>query len=137
MATPFSQDLVKQAELLAHLANGKTISAACEAMGVPRRTVYAFSAEHPEFKAAMSDAKEASADILLDEARSRALDREDPKSATMLIFLIKGLRPEYKENYKPEVNVRVERSKTLDFDAGEIAEAMAILEKAKKEKAPA
>ena len=102
-------------------------------MGIPRRTFYAFRKEHPEFESAIEEAKEASVDDLLSEARSRALDRSDPKSVSFLIFLIKGALPHYKESYKPVETAKGKDSKTVDFSTEDIEEAMKILDQVKNE----
>ena len=124
-------DQTKQTQFLAHLMNGKSIKSACEAVGISRGTYYAHRKEFPNFESAVKDAMEGSVDELIDVARARALDKSDPKSATMLIFLIKGMRPEYKESWRHEPTVIGKESKSVDFTNTEIEEAMKILDQAK------
>lgn len=129
-------DLTKQTEFLARLELGDTVTEACKAIGVPRRTVYAFRKEHPEFEAAMEVARDASVDDLLSVARARALDRNDPKSATFLIFLIKGALPQYKENYRPVETAKGKDSKTVEFSNKDVEEAMKILDGVRNQSPP-
>lgn len=91
-----------------------TISAAADAAGINRHTHYVWLKDDPEYAAAFADAEEKAADRLENEAIRRAVEgtvkpvfhqgaecggiRE--YSDTLLIFLLKGLRPEkYRERY--------------------------------------
>lgn len=72
---------------------------ACEAVGVGRRTVYEHRERDPEFAAAWEQALEDAADRLEAVAWERATAEKRP-SDTLLIFLLKGLRPwKYRDNY--------------------------------------
>lgn len=73
------------------LARVGTISAACEAARVGRRTVYDWRAADPDFDAQLNEAKDDLADRLEAEAVKRATIG---KSDDLLKFLLKGLRPE-------------------------------------------
>lgn len=65
------------------------VSAACRAAGVDRRTVYNHKEASAEFAAKWEDAMQEAADILEGEAWSRAMAGSD----LLIIFLLKGLRP--------------------------------------------
>jgi hypothetical protein len=116
---------------LAALQLGNSVKVACEQAGVSRRGIYYLKAEDPEFDEAWKDSIDGSVEVLEDEVRARALDRKDPKSHIMLIFLLKKHRPEYRENYKTEVKVSRDSVKEFDFSQKDITEAMAILAAAK------
>lgn len=104
---PTSAHLKKRA-LLAAFAEGGTILHACRAVGVGRRTHYGWMASDPAYAEAFADAREQAADALEAEARRRAVEGvEEPVyqggkqvgtirrySDTLLIFLLKGARPE-------------------------------------------
>ena len=99
------------------LSSGMSITAAAKHAGVGRRTAFDHRQRDEEFALAWHEAAEAGADLLEDEARRRAAEgtlkpvyqggklvgeiREF--SDTLLIFLLKGKRPEvYRENVKVE-----------------------------------
>jgi transposase-like protein len=126
-------DLSKQRRFLTAIEMGNTVTEAAKMVDVSRGTVYAYRKEHPEFESAIEEAKESAVDDLLSEARIRALDRRDPKSATFLIFLIKGALPEYKENYRPVETAKGKDSKIHEFTPDEMEEAMKILDSVKNE----
>ena len=86
-----------QAGFLAALAAVGTVRAACAAVGVSRSVVYDRRKACPAFAAEWDDASESGVDELVYEARKRAMTRSD----TLLMFLIKAARPEYRDNYKP------------------------------------
>ena len=108
-----------------------TIKAAAEAVKIDRRRHYEWLAADPEYVTAFEQAKEDAADTLEAEAIRRAVHGvEEPVgwhrgvaggtvtrySDTLLIFLLKGLRPEkYRENVKAppeEAEVLARRLKT-------------------------
>lgn len=82
------------------LAAGDTVQAACDAVGIGKRSFYDWRHADPDFDAAVETALDQGAEPLLDEARRRALDGSD----VLLMFLIKGRRPRYRESYKHEVS---------------------------------
>ncbi len=98
----------KGAAFLAALTEGLSITAACEAAGIARRTVYNWRDADPDFAAAWDEAIDAGTDRLEDEARRRALEGSDKPvfykggevgaireySDTLMIFLLKARRPE-------------------------------------------
>ena len=120
-------------KFLTSLQLGNSVKLACEVAGIPRRTAYYWRSEDQSFADAWQEAIDGSVEVLEDEVRARALDRSDPKAATLLMFLLKKHRPEYRENYKTEVKVTKDSVKEFDFSREEITEAAAILAAAKAE----
>lgn len=93
---------------LSYLSLTGNVTRAAEAAGVERPVVYRARERDEAFAAAWDAAIEQSVDALEEEARKRALGGSD----TLLIFLLKGARPDrYRDNYKVEhsggVTVRV------------------------------
>ncbi len=85
----------KRAMLIAYARTGN-ISQACAAVGIGRRSHYDWLDSDDDYAAAFRQAGEDAADALEAEARRRAFEGSD----TLLIFLLKGLRPErYRERY--------------------------------------
>lgn len=105
--------------MLAALAETGNVSKAAEAAGIDRGTHYKWASADPEYKAACVDAMESAADKLEEEARRRAHDGVDEPvyqggkkvgtvrkySDTLLIFLLKGARP---EKYRERSSITVE-----------------------------
>ena len=118
----------KRAAFLAELAARGNVSDAAAAAGVPRQTVYDWRAADSDFAAAWDDALDQAADTMEREAFRRAVegveetvygrvdrysDGEIGKvrkySDTLLIFLLKGARPEkYRERQQVEHTGRLE-----------------------------
>lgn len=114
----------KRALFLAELAKSGNVSHSAEVAGYARRTVYDYREQDPIFAAAWEEALERAADVLEHEARRRAVDgvekyvttakglifdhegnplMERTFSDTLLIFLLKGVRPDkYRDNAKVE-----------------------------------
>ena len=106
----------KKRAFLAAFSEVGNITVAAEAADIHRRTHYDWMADDDEYAEAFHDAKEAAADRLEEEARRRAVQGvEEPVgwyqgspggtitrySDTLLIFLLKGVRPEkYRETVK-------------------------------------
>lgn len=107
---------------LGALADGASITRAAEVAKVGRRTAFDHRHQDEDFALAWHEAAEAGADKLEDEARRRAAEgvlkpvyqggklvgeiRE--YSDTLLIFLLKGKRPEvFRENVKVEHSGRI------------------------------
>lgn len=102
-----SSDVLKRAFLVA-FAQGGNVSLAAREAGVGRRTHYDWLKADKEYKAAFEAAHEDAADALEEEARRRALGYEETvwdkdgnakgvrrkHSDLLMIFLLKGLRPE-------------------------------------------
>jgi DNA-binding XRE family transcriptional regulator len=94
-----------------------TVTHAATAAGVARSTVYQVEKNDPEFAAAFEEAREAAADRL----ERVAIQRAEETSDTLLIFLLKALRPEkYREN------VRVEHSGALSLNEVLFADALPV-----------
>lgn len=94
-----------QARFLAQLREAPSVTHACAAAGVPRRTVYDYRTALPEFAQAWDEAIEASVDALVVEAFTRA-----KISDTLLIFLLKSHRPEvYRETIRLDVFAEARR----------------------------
>ncbi len=79
----------KARQFLDALAAGMSVTAACAAVGIGRRTAYDWRDADEAFADDWDDACEASIDLLEDEARRRAMQVSD----VLLIFLLKARRP--------------------------------------------
>lgn len=101
---------------LSVLREGSSVTAACRAVDISTPTAYKWRQEIPEFAAAWEAAIESGTDLLEDEAKRRALKTSD----TLLIFLLKGRRPEkFRDNMKVQVeNVESEIERELARLAG-------------------
>ncbi len=113
----------KRALFLEALARYGNVSAAAITAGFSRDNAYDFRARDRTFASAWDDALQQAADVLESEARRRAADGWDEPvfyqgvemglvrkySDTLLIFLLKGARPE-----KFRDNVKVEHSGNVD-----------------------
>jgi hypothetical protein len=86
------------------------ITAASEAAGITRQNHYDWMAEVPGYPAAFRQAGEDAVDRLVEEARRRAMLGSD----VLLIFLLKGLRPEvFRDNHHLTVKSRVDHGGTI------------------------
>lgn len=102
----------KKAKALEHFIEFGTVMAACRAVGISRTTWYRWRTEDKQFDIGVQEAQEAVADDLEQEAIKRA---KDGKSDTLLIFLLKGLRPEkYREHRELAVMRHVDPARTLE-----------------------
>lgn len=114
--TPHTRDW--KPEFLAALRDCGIVRLACEAAKMPRRTVYNHRTEDSAFATAWDEALEEACDLLEAEARRRGKDGVDKPvyhegvkidtikqySDTLLIFLLKGARPQkYRDNHRHEV----------------------------------
>src|SRR6266496_2195707 len=94
-------------DFLMALREGKTIQEAAKEASRPVRSFYYLKKQDTQFSEAWDSCKKESNLRLLDTAeevlRKRAMDISDPKSHILLIFMLKKLNPEYKENYKEVV----------------------------------
>src|SRR5437588_5892570 len=115
MGTPTSPTLKKRERLLHLLAEGHTVKHAAAEIGVHRGTVYDWRNANKDFKAAWDEALESGTQTMEQEARRRAVDGMDKPvfqggrlvgtvreySDTLLIFLLKGRRPDmYRERFE-------------------------------------
>lgn len=82
----------KKALFLDLLREGATVADAVDGIKSSRQTVYRWRNEDEEFDEAWEDAVEKGTDELEKAARDRALKGSD----TLLIFLLKARRPEYR-----------------------------------------
>jgi hypothetical protein len=93
--------LEKKRRVLHELRKLGTVSAACDAVGIRTTTFYNWKKRDPVFMAAAEEAKAKTIDDLETEAIKRAKDGSD----TLLIFLLKSLKPTvYKERAHVEVS---------------------------------
>lgn len=89
----------KKRAMLAALSRTGNISAAARAAQICRRTHYDWLDSDPSYVSAVSQAWEEAADVLEACARKRALVGSD----TLLIFLLKSVRPEkFRERHEIE-----------------------------------
>ena len=119
----------KRAAFLAELAQRGNVSDAAAASGLPRRTVYEWRADDAAFAADWDTALDEAADTMEREAWRRAVEgtekpvfgslgqgqgsgeigRVQEYSDTLLIFLLKGAKPEkYRERQQVEHTGRME-----------------------------
>lgn len=113
-STPTNGDRTWEKGFLKALAKAGTVTAACDAVGIDRTTSYKARDVDPEFAARWSEAVERCSDRLEQLAIARANNLEDPKGATLLIFLLKGLKP---EKYAERYNMRHEGGESFGRDA--------------------
>lgn len=126
----------KKRAFLAAFAETGNISLSCQAAGVRRSTYYEWTEHDGAFGVALAAAREAAIDKLEEEARRRAVEGvtretgvyhngkliatevEIKYSDTLLIFLLKGLRP---EKYRERMDVTGTGAvvKVVDRDAWE------------------
>jgi hypothetical protein len=114
-------------KFLTALQTGNSVTRACELSAVGRRTAYYWRSEDQEFADAWQEALDSSVEVLEDKVRARALDDSDPKSHIMLMFLLKKLRPEYRENYKEPAEKTKTKVQEFDFSVEEMEKARALL----------
>lgn len=135
----------KKAAFLAAFRECGNVTLAANAAGVSRRSHYKWMAEDSEYATQFEDAKEAAVDLLEAEARRRATDGlrsykflksghpirhpetgepyyEHSYSDTLLIFLLKGARPEkYRDNVHHTGKVEHEHTLTAEQRRAELA----------------
>lgn len=81
-------------------ANNGNVALSARGCGIARSTVYAARDNSPDFTAAMDAAREEAVEMLEAEAWARARKQSD----TLLIFLLKSLKPGvYRETVRQEV----------------------------------
>ncbi len=113
---------IKKREYIAAYSENGNIRLSCELTQVARSTYFKWMQDDPEFAEAIMVAKDCAIERLEQEARRRAVEGvEKPVyqqgqqvgtireySDTLLIFLLKGLRPEmYRDRATVDVNARV------------------------------
>lgn len=122
MANKTKRTPKKEAEFLYLLSAGYSVAAAANQIGIGRQTAYVWRAGDPDLADRWSAAIETGTDILEDEARRRALEgvaepihyqgklvtTVQKYSDTLLIFLLKGRRPDkFAERSKVEHSGRI------------------------------
>lgn len=120
--TQLEADLSWHPVFLKTFATSGNILHSCKAAKITRPTFYDHCRKYPEFQAAVDVAREDAIDVLEKEARKRGLSTSD----TLLIFLLKSLRPEvYREtiNNKHSGSLTVDVSKLTDEELRAIAQA--------------
>lgn len=113
----------KEIAFCAALAATGSVTRACEAVGIGRSAAYEWRHESPEFAKMWAHAKELGVEAMEDEALRRAVEGNDEPvfhqgvatgtirkySDTLLIFLLKGAKPEkYRERTETNLNVKGE-----------------------------
>jgi hypothetical protein len=78
----------------AALEESGSVTESCVAANISRVTVYAHKRDDPAFAERWEQALDAGADALEDVARKRAIEGLSKGSDTLLMFLLKGLRPQ-------------------------------------------
>lgn len=103
MANRTKRTPTKKEKFLKSLSTGvPNVSKACKAAAIGRTLAYQWKREDPEFAQEWEDAYQNAVDGLEQSAWQRAQRRKDP-SDTLLIFLLKGHRPErYKDRAQVE-----------------------------------
>lgn len=96
----------KGERLLAKLAAGYSVTAACKVEGIGRSAYYDWRGADPVFAKAADEAIESGTDALEDVAKKRATAPEGG-SDTLLIFLLKARRP---EKYRERSDIQVSGS---------------------------
>lgn len=90
-----------------------TVTGACKRAGISRKTFYEWKKNDPDFANAVEDAEQQVIDNLEAEAIKRATSRSD----TLLIFLLKSLKPNvYRETVRTEISGgKSEQGKVAEF----------------------
>lgn len=77
------------------------VSNSCAQAGISREMHYHWLRTDPDYKDAFAEAREMAGDLLEDVATQRAIGTQEGWSDTLLIFLLKGAKPEtYKERFE-------------------------------------
>jgi hypothetical protein len=104
MTRPTKRTPEKDAAFFNALSEGASVTGAAKAAGYARACVYEYRNADEPFARAWDDAVEAGTDVLEDVAAERGKDHSD----TLLIFLLKGRRPEkFKDRAQLDANVNV------------------------------
>lgn len=113
--TPFNQTpegkLERQKLFIEGLIERGTIAAGCRHADIDRKTYYNWIQAGGDFK----EAVEAAFEIVADDLEEAGYERAKEKSDILLIFLLKGLRPKFRDNFKegggqkPEEEVEKQR----------------------------
>ena len=91
----------KKRAMLRAYARSMRVCASCEAATISPELHYYWLRTDPTYKAAFTEAREMAGERLEDEAVRRAMGTAERESDTLLIFLLKGAKPDiYKERYE-------------------------------------
>ena len=112
---PFIAELKKRAMLEAYAEVG-SITGAAAASGNSPRIHYYWLNDDEEYVEAFHVARKIYSEHLIAEVHRRATRAEKP-SDILLMFATKGFRPEYHDNYRPEINIAVQNNGGIvEFD---------------------
>lgn len=90
------------------------VSNSCALAGISRDMHYHWFRTDPAYKAAFAEAREMAGDMLEEVATQRAIGTTAGYSDLLLIFLLKGAKPDkYRENVKVETDVTVRLESAL------------------------
>lgn len=106
----------RKKKFLEELSKAQSVSAAARSCAVSRTALYNLRENDSEFAAAWDDAIEQGVDALEDEAVRRALSSSD----TLMIFLLKGARPEKYRETTRNVNVNVTPEQAAQMSDAEL-----------------
>jgi len=116
MALRKTQLAERKARFLEAVRRHLELSAAARETGIDRKTAYRWREQDPEFARAVEEAGKEAIGELVASAHERALNKPDPvtgkrpyderTAALLTMFLVKGHRPEYKDSYRPERDVK-------------------------------
>lgn len=125
------------------LRAGLSITDACQMLNRNKQTFTKYALTDPEFKAKIDEAWKEGADVLIEEAQRRGAEGWDEPvyqkgelvgyvrkySDNLLMFSIKGRRPEYKEN--PRIDL-TQNNLALNFEdrSAQISEMWRVLDAA-------
>lgn len=111
-----TQLATRKAAFLEAVRQHLELTAAARSVGIDRKTAYRWREQDPEFAQAVVEAGKEAISELVASAHERALNKPDPKTkkrpydertaALLTMFLVKGHRPEFKDSYRPERDVR-------------------------------
>lgn len=122
---------LRKKAMLTTFAECGNVTQACKIANIGRTTHYEWMRDDPDYVKAFNDALEQAADRLEQEARRRAVEGTSKPvfykgeecgyiqeySDTLLIFLLKGARPEkYRDNIKQEITGNLEVGIKLPSD---------------------
>jgi hypothetical protein len=119
-----------EAHFLELLKGTGNATLAAQGAGIDRTTAYARAARDPAFAAAWRAAQEAAIDLLEGAARQRALAGSDQ----LLMFLLRGLRPErYGARLDLHVELRREAERVAERLGCSVEEVLAAAERTARE----
>lgn len=134
VSRPGKLDFEGKRRFIESLLNINNVAAACRSVGVSRPGAYYQKSHDPEFSQAWDDAIEEGIDNLLQEGKRRAhegvteavyhqgvkIGNKKKYSDTLLMFLVKARRPEYRDNKQITVDGEMKTSGVLLLPVDEI-----------------